>query len=192
MAESLVTSPLWHAKFRCMKVPGLFFEGPPFFHPQGFHKITPKIFFYLSSVGLSWKCVNYSMINSNPLGSQGFSKWSLFFFTQLKIWLQVGYGYNGYNSVIVWWIQIHWSPRVFLVDPPSFLTPRPYGLRNSPNVSFAIVILILYVYTIYYIVYEATFFLELIISKPIACNGRGSFNWCFPSIPKEKPHMQTG
>ena len=40
----------------------VFFWRSPFFHPQGFHKITPKIFFYLSSVGLSWKCGYKSII----------------------------------------------------------------------------------------------------------------------------------
>ena len=41
---------------------GYFLEVPPFFTSRVFYKITPKIFFYLSSVGLSWKCGYKSII----------------------------------------------------------------------------------------------------------------------------------
>ena len=45
MAESLVTSPLWHGKFRSMKVPGFFLKIPPFFTPRVFTKSPQRFFF---------------------------------------------------------------------------------------------------------------------------------------------------
>ena len=44
MPESLVTSPLWHGKFRSMKVPG-FFLKIPLFSPPGFSQNHQRFFF---------------------------------------------------------------------------------------------------------------------------------------------------
>ena len=46
MAESLVTSPLWHGKFRSMKVPGFFLKIPPFFTLRG----KKSFFFFLQYI----------------------------------------------------------------------------------------------------------------------------------------------